>query len=184
MIFADELLCCNSNGFTIIDFIPPTTWQLFGNFNQKIFIMLISSASVLIVTCLIERFVWTLSLLNRHQHITVMISRKWIVNSETAILFTKVSVEYKSPPFLRSMISLFNNEEFHYEPNSPTFGTEYFYLSIYLMVYSLHHNVLPTLQSIPLMTNGSLHPIIQDSSCNGQHTMPRNPWSYPMTSSA
>ena len=30
------------------------------------------------------------------------------------------------------------------------------YLFIYLMVYSLHHNVLPTLQSIPLMTNGPL----------------------------
>ena len=52
------------------------------------------------------------------------------------------------------------------------------------MVYSLHHNVLPTLQSIPLMTNGPLYPITQDSSCHGQHTMPRNPWSFPMTSSA
>ena len=58
------------------------------------------------------------------------------------------------------------------------------YLSIYLVVYSLHHNVLPTLQSVPLMTNGPLYPITQDSSCHGQHTMPRNPWSYPMTSSA
>ena len=58
------------------------------------------------------------------------------------------------------------------------------YLSIYLMVYSLHHNVLPTLQSIPLMTNGPLYPITQDSSCHGQHIMPRNPWSFPMTSSA
>ena len=47
-----------------------------------------------------------------------------------------------------------------------------FYLSIYLWVYSLHHNVLPTLQSIPLMTNGPLYPITQDSSCYGQHTMP------------
>ena len=53
------------------------------------------------------------------------------------------------------------------------------YLSIYLRVYSLHHNVLPTLQSIPLMTNGPLYPITQDSSCHGQHTMPRNPWSFP-----
>ena len=51
--------------------------------------------------------------------------------------------------------------------------------SIYLRVYSLHHNVLPTLQSIPLMTNGPLYPITQDSSCHGQHTMPRNPWSFP-----
>ena len=58
------------------------------------------------------------------------------------------------------------------------------YLSIYLVVYSLHHNVLPTLQSVPLMTNGPLYPITQDSSCHGQHTMPRNPWSFPMTSSA
>ena len=58
------------------------------------------------------------------------------------------------------------------------------YLSIYLMVYSLHHNVLPTLQPIPSMTNGPLCPITQDSSCHGQHTMPRNPWSFPMTSSA
>ena len=58
------------------------------------------------------------------------------------------------------------------------------YLSIYLVVYSLHHKVLPTLQSIPLMTNGPLYPITQDSSCHGQHTMPRNPWSFPMTSSA
>ena len=57
-------------------------------------------------------------------------------------------------------------------------------LSIYLVVYSLHHNVLPTLQSIPLMTNGPLYPITQDSSCHGQHTMPRNPWSFPTTSSA
>ena len=57
-------------------------------------------------------------------------------------------------------------------------------ISIYLVVYSLHHNVLPTLQSIPLMTNGPLYPITQDSSCHGQHTMPRNPWSFPMTSSA
>ena len=57
-------------------------------------------------------------------------------------------------------------------------------LTIYLVVYSLHHNVLPTLQSIPLMTNGPLYPITQDSSCHGQHTMPRNPWSFPMTSSA
>ena len=54
-----------------------------------------------------------------------------------------------------------------------------YYLSIYLRVYSLHHNVLPTLQSIPLMTNGPLYPITQDSSCHGQHTMPRNPWSFP-----
>ena len=52
-------------------------------------------------------------------------------------------------------------------------------LSIYLRVYSLHHNVLPTLQSIPVMTNGPLYPITQDSSCHGQHTMPRNPWSFP-----
>ena len=52
-------------------------------------------------------------------------------------------------------------------------------VSIYLRVYSLHHNVLPTLQSIPLMTNGPLYPITQDSSCHGQHTMPRNPWSFP-----
>ena len=51
--------------------------------------------------------------------------------------------------------------------------------SIYLRVYSLHHNVLPTLQSIPLMTSGPLYPITQDSSCHGQHTMPRNPWSFP-----
>ena len=58
------------------------------------------------------------------------------------------------------------------------------YLSIYLVVYSLQHNVLPTLQSIPLMTNEPLYPITQDSSCHGQHTMPRNPWSFPMTSSA
>ena len=57
-------------------------------------------------------------------------------------------------------------------------------VSIYLVVYSLHHNVLPTLQSIPLMTNGLLYPITQDSSCHGQHTMPRNPWSLPTTSSA
>ena len=56
--------------------------------------------------------------------------------------------------------------------------------SIYLVVYSLHHNVLPTLQSIPLTTNELLYPITQDSSCHGQHTMPRNPWSFPMTSSA
>ena len=55
----------------------------------------------------------------------------------------------------------------------------YVYLSIYLRVYNLHHNVLPTLQSIPLMTNGPLYPITQDSSCHGQHTMPRNPWSFP-----
>ena len=53
------------------------------------------------------------------------------------------------------------------------------YLSIYLRVYSLHHNVLPTLQSIPSMTNGPLYLITQDSSCHGQHTMPRNPWSFP-----
>ena len=53
------------------------------------------------------------------------------------------------------------------------------YHSIYLRVYSLHHNVLPTLQSIPLMANGPLYPITQDSSCHGQHTMPRNPWSFP-----
>ena len=46
---------------------------------------------------------------------------------------------------------------------------------IYLMVYSLHHNGLSTLQDIPLMTNGPLYPITQDSSCHGQHTMPRNP---------
>ena len=50
---------------------------------------------------------------------------------------------------------------------------------IYLRVYSLHHNVLPTLQSIPLMTNRPLYPITQDSSCHGQHTMPRNPCSFP-----
>ena len=37
------------------------------------------------------------------------------------------------------------------------------------------YNVLPTLQSIPLMTNGLLYPITQDFSCHGQHTMPRNP---------
>ena len=49
----------------------------------------------------------------------------------------------------------------------------------YLRVYSLHHNVLPTLQSIPLMTNGPLYPITHVSSCHGQHTMPRNPWSFP-----
>ena len=49
----------------------------------------------------------------------------------------------------------------------------------YLRVYSLHHNVLPTLQSIPLMTNGPLYPITQDSSCHSQHTMPRSPWSFP-----
>ena len=36
----------------------------------------------------------------------------------------------------------------------------------------------------PLMTNGPLYPITQDSSCHGQHTMPRNPWSFRMTSSA
>ena len=53
------------------------------------------------------------------------------------------------------------------------------HLSIYLRVYSLHHNVLPTLQSIPLMTNGPLYPITQDSSCHGQHTMPQSPWSFP-----
>ena len=29
------------------------------------------------------------------------------------------------------------------------------------------------------MTNWPLHPITQDSSCHGQHTMPRNPWSFP-----
>ena len=51
--------------------------------------------------------------------------------------------------------------------------------SIYLRVYSLHHNVLPTLQSIPLMTSGPLYPITKDSSCHGQHTMPRNRWSFP-----
>ena len=51
--------------------------------------------------------------------------------------------------------------------------------TISLRVYSLHHNVLLTLQSIPLMTNGPLYPITQDSSCHGQHTMPRNPWSFP-----
>ena len=55
----------------------------------------------------------------------------------------------------------------------------YTILFIYLRVYSLHHNVLPTSQSIPLMTNGPLYPITQDSSCHGQHTMPRNPWSFP-----
>ena len=55
---------------------------------------------------------------------------------------------------------------------------------VYLVVYSLHRNVLPTLQSVPLMTNGPLYPITQDSSCHGQHTMPRNPWSFPTTSSA
>ena len=55
---------------------------------------------------------------------------------------------------------------------------------IYLVVYSLHRNVLPTLQSVPLMTNEPLYPITQDSSCHGQHTMPRNPWSFPTTSSA
>ena len=44
-------------------------------------------------------------------------------------------------------------------------------ISIYLVVYSLHHNVLPTLQSMPLMTNGPLYPITQDSSCHGQHTI-------------
>ena len=31
------------------------------------------------------------------------------------------------------------------------------YISIYLMVYSLHHNVLPTLQSIPSRTDGLLY---------------------------
>ena len=55
----------------------------------------------------------------------------------------------------------------------------WYIVSIYLRVYSLHHNVLPTLQSIPLMTNGPLYPITQDSSCHGQHTMPRSPWSFP-----
>ena len=55
---------------------------------------------------------------------------------------------------------------------------------IYLMVHSLHHNVLPTLQSIPLMTNGPLYPFTQDSSCHAQNTMPRNPWSFPITCSA
>ena len=29
------------------------------------------------------------------------------------------------------------------------------------------------------MINGPLYPITQDSSCHGQHTMPRNPWSFP-----
>ena len=53
------------------------------------------------------------------------------------------------------------------------------HLSIYLRVYSLHHNVLPTLQSIPLMNNEPLYPITQDSSCHGQHTMSRSPWSFP-----
>ena len=53
------------------------------------------------------------------------------------------------------------------------------YLSIYLRVYGLHHNVLPTLQPIPLMTNGPLYPITQDSSCHGHHIMLRNPWSFP-----
>ena len=53
------------------------------------------------------------------------------------------------------------------------------HLSIYLRVYSLHHNVLPTLQSSPWMTNGPLYPITQDSSCHGQHTMPRSSWSFP-----
>ena len=37
-------------------------------------------------------------------------------------------------------------------------------LSIYLRVYSLHHNVLPTLQSIPLMINEPLYSITQDIS--------------------
>ena len=64
------------------------------------------------------------------------------------------------------------------------YWTRWIYLSIYLVVYSLHRNVLPTLQSVPLMTNGPLYPITQDSSCHGQHTMPRNPWSFPTTSSA
>ena len=36
------------------------------------------------------------------------------------------------------------------------------------------HNVLQILQSIPLITNGPLYPIAQDSSCRGQHTMPGN----------
>ena len=52
---------------------------------------------------------------------------------------------------------------------------QHWFRSIYLRVYSLHHNVLPTLQSIPLMTNGLFYPITQDFSCHGQHTMPRNP---------
>ena len=66
--------------------------------------------------------------------------------------------------------------------NNTTSPTQY--LSIYLVVYSLHRNVLPTLQSVPLMTNGPLYPITQEFSCHGQHTMPRNPWSFPTTSSA
>ena len=64
-------------------------------------------------------------------------------------------------------------------PNRRWFPRLQVHLSIYLRVYSLHHNVLPTLQSIPLMTSGPLYPITQDSSCHGQHTMPRNPWSFP-----
>ena len=34
------------------------------------------------------------------------------------------------------------------------------------------------------MINGLLYPITQHFSCHGQHTMPRIPWSFPMTSSA
>ena len=75
----------------------------------------------------------------------------------------------------------FYNAHFYQDNNQILFFCN---LSIYLVVYSLHHNVLPTLQSIPLMTNGPLYPITQDSSCHGQHTMPRNPWSFRTTSSA
>ena len=57
-------------------------------------------------------------------------------------------------------------------------------LKIYLRVHSLHRNFLPTLWCIPLMTNAPLYPITHDSSCHRQRTMPRNPWSFPMTSSA
>ena len=70
----------------------------------------------------------------------------------------------------------------------PCWNTNGWYLSpsmftTNLMVYSLHHNVLPTLQSSPLMTNGPFYPITQGFSCHGQHTMPQNPWSFPMASS-
>ena len=34
------------------------------------------------------------------------------------------------------------------------------------------------------MINGPLYTITQDLSCHDQHTMPRNPWSFPMTGSA
>ena len=38
----------------------------------------------------------------------------------------------------------------------------------------LHHKVLPTLQSIPLMTNGPLYLIAHDSFCHDQHASPRS----------